>query len=357
MKNPSLVSALQRAFGMFAFTAVICGRSLATAQTPDVIQSADRERTTVEPSDSANLIGEATDDANAGDSSQVGLTDGRSKKGTEADFAEAIQDLASSTFQKRQSSFQTLVAAGTAAVDALENGAKTDRLEVGTRCVEALTRIARDTKSAEVALAALERLAADTSNRVAARATREVAELKMTDQDRAIAKLAAEGVRTYLDPSGEVISASISQDRQIALLRHLPQLRSVRMSGKDLTDAGVKNLAHLKKLSNLTISRTSMTDNGLRELKKLEALDRLSLMGSSFTSEGMREIRHVASLRSLSLHSPGTENDLRFLVDLTQIDSLYVSGARMSQEEIGIINEIDHLHSSLCQLAMSVTNN
>jgi hypothetical protein len=149
-----------------------------------------------------------------------------------------------------------------------------------------------------------------------------VVEDKTTDMDRAIDALTREGVRIYRDPTDSVFGImNITRDGQLAFAEHLPTLRSIRISGNEVTDAGVESLVKLKQLSSLTISRTSITDVGLRKLKALPSLTRLSLSGGDFTIEGLRQLKHVPKLRRLSLLSSIDESKLQFLKDVPQIDS------------------------------------
>ncbi len=259
-----------------------------------------------------------------------------------ADVADAIRKLGSAEFSVRQVASEELESAGSSAVSALERAARSGEVETATRCVEVLARIARDKGNTETALAALERLAGDSSNRIADLAARTLTELRMTDEDRAIAALEADGARLSRGRDGEIFSARVSRDHQVVLLKHLPQLRTVRMRGQGITDVGISNLADVKLLASLTISSTAVSDVGLHKLKSLKSLDRLSLSGP-FTSDGLRQLRHVASLRTLSFHFSTDEMDLSFLAELPQVNSLYISEVRVDRDRVRKINQLDHV--------------
>ena len=262
------------------------------------------------------------------------------------DIAGALDDLASKKFGKRQAAFETLVSAGTAAVDALEKSAEktpADHLEMGARCVEALAQIAREKKSGAAALAALQRLAENASDRIAQLATTELKQLQTSDQQRAIAALVAAGAKIHRDSKGKITSVSVYRDREIPLLHHLPSVRSVRLTGAGITNTGIKSLVGVKGISFLTLFRTSVTDFGLRQIRELRSLDHLSLSGNLFTTEGLRQLRHVASLRTLMLYSITDDSHLQFLADVPQIRSLYLSEWRLSEASAEIINRLDNL--------------
>jgi Leucine-rich repeat (LRR) protein len=260
----------------------------------------------------------------------------------EAEIAQAIQDLSSTSFAERESAQLTLVAASNLAIDALEIAAKTNSLEVTKRCVDVLVHIVQQEKS-EAAIAALERLAKDPSFRIADDAARLVTELKMTDEERAEAKLTADGVRIGRDPSGQVFSLSLTRDSQLALLKYFPHLRSVDISGKEITNAGLKYLPDAKQLFSLSVMQCPIMDASLGRLAALPQLRSLNLRSDSLTSKGLSQLQHVASLKNLMLFSAVDESALSALVDVDQIDSLWLSNETISQLNCTALNQLKHL--------------
>ncbi len=270
---------------------------------------------------------------------------------TDADIAKAIQDLGSNKFVNRQEAFNTLVGVVAVAIGALEKTASTGNLEISTRCVEALVQIAGDKDSFEAALAALERLSADPTSKVANLAKGHVTKLTMTDEDHAVAALTAAGARIFRGRDGDVFSVRVQRDREMAFLRFLPTLRSVDLFGAGVTDAGMESLASVKQTSNLSLMQTAVTARGLRHLKEMESLDALSLMDTSITAEGWRTVGDIGSLRRLSLHFQIDDSQLQLLTSVRQIESLYLSDVLLSEQSAGIINQLENIK----RLSLTVT--
>jgi hypothetical protein len=266
----------------------------------------------------------------------------------EDDFSESIRNLSGAVFQQREAAHQQLLVAGSSAIDALERAARSEELEAAARCVKILARLARTQNSAT---AAMERLANDRANYIAGYAAATITELNTTDEDRAIAALEMTGARLHRLPNGGLTSVRTSHDFQLTYLNKFPKVRSVQMFGEGISDAGLKYLEDVKSLSHLTIARTSVTDNGLGALPTLKSLDHLYLAGA-FTADGLQKLRHIPKLRTLSLNMSVDENDLDALIDVTQIESLYLPNCRFSQGGVDIINHLKHLR----RLTLSVTN-
>jgi Leucine-rich repeat (LRR) protein len=260
-----------------------------------------------------------------------------------ATIANAIEKLGSNRFRVRDSAFQLLIDSGVSAIGALEKAANSDSLEVGTRCLDALVRIAADKECFPTVVAALDRLALDPTNSLAELAKARSADLKMTDEDRAVAALTRAGVRIFRGSSGSIFSVSITDDRQAVWLRHLQGLRSVRARGADFTDEGIKHVARAPQLSSLTITGCAVTDTGLSALRDQKSLRRVSLSGDSFSAAGIRELKHLASLSSLAIFSPVDEQYLKALTEVPQLDSLYLSKLQLSPQVAEDLNRLQHL--------------
>ncbi len=72
-------------------------------------------------------------------------------------------------------------------------------------------------------------------------------------------------------------------------LRGLTGLKSLDLSGSQVTDAGLVHLAHLKNLDELLLS-DHITDAGLPKLAGLSGLSYLNLAKSKVTKEGVRKL-------------------------------------------------------------------
>lgn len=269
---------------------------------------------------------------------------------SEAEVAEAIGDLANNRFSTRNEAFLKLLQGGPDAIPALEEGAKSEELEIGMRCVEALVQIARDRRDTADVVEVLERLASDRSYGLAGLARNYARQLKMTDQERVIEALTLAGARLHQSRDGSVFSASINHDRQLSRLKHLPKLQSVNITGNGVTDAGLDHLAKVKTLTSLSINQCGVTDHGLSKLKDLAKLSSISISGRDFSSLGLRKLKAVPSLRSVSLYSSVSDDDLQAMTSVQQIKSLSLSDLDLSRETVGLLNQLKHL--TQCNLSL-----
>jgi Leucine-rich repeat (LRR) protein len=256
-----------------------------------------------------------------------------------ATFEVLINGLSSNKFNTRRTSYDQLVAAGSLAVGALEKGAKSDQLEVATRCVEALTQISRDPKGVEIALPALERLSEEAANRITAIAAARVKELKTTDEERAIAKLTSLGVRVSRSKEGNATSVSIVTDRQAYYLQFLPKLSSVFMRSNEITDAAIAPILDLPSISTLFFSDVSITDDGLGKLKNLSKLGFLSLQDTQISADGIRHLTDFPSLRILSFQ-PDSLDQLKIIEGITKLDALMLSKFEFDREAVDVLNRL-----------------
>ncbi len=265
-------------------------------------------------------------------------------------IAKSIEGLGSNKFRVRQLAFQNLVRGGKSAIDALEQGANTDNLEVGTRCLEALLQMANDKDCLQPVISALERLAAEPNNPIAKLAGDHVTKLKMTDEDRAVAALTAAGVRIFHGPDGKVFSVTITDDRQTVWLKHLGSLYSLRITGNGVTDRGIENLVDMPKLSDLSILRSSVTDTGLANLQDLAGLRSIRLSMKEFTANGLRALQNVPTLERISLTSV-EEDALEALAEIRQIDNVHLSDLRVTAQTIRLLNQLTNLKRASVSVA------
>src|SRR5581483_5322938 len=97
----------------------------------------------------------------------------------------------------------------------------------------------------------------------------------------------------------------------LPLLKALPALKELRLSGQQRTDSGlwsvaltdfnVRHLAALSQLEVLDLGETTLTDRGAAELATLKNLHTLDLHGTRITSKGLATIATLPKLRHLKL--------------------------------------------------------
>lgn len=88
------------------------------------------------------------------------------------------------------------------------------------------------------------------------------------------------------------IESNYILDEDIKYLADLPNLVSLVVSGKGITDKGIEMLAtqNHPKLKELDLSRTNLTDKGMNYLKKIKSLSSLYVIGTKVTGKKEREV-------------------------------------------------------------------
>lgn len=267
----------------------------------------------------------------------------------DAEVEAAISDLSSSKFGKRQSAHRRLVKIGPPAIDPLVEAAQEESLDVSVHCVEILVQIARDKNNRAAVVTALQRLATDSSSKVAKLASQHAAEMQLSNEERAIAALEAAGVRIFRFRD-QVYSVDLQRDREISHLRHLPTLRTVTLEGPRITDAGLQALSSARKVETLTLNNTSASPRGFQHLGDLPNLSSLSLMSMEITAESMRSIGELTGLRNLSVFVELDDRQLEHLIAVRQLTRLYLTSIEFTTETTDIINrlaDLDDLHLSV----------
>jgi hypothetical protein len=80
-------------------------------------------------------------------------------------------------------------------------------------------------------------------------------------------------------------------DSGMTNLRGLTQLRTLYITGTDLTGAGLENLQELTQLGTLNLTDTKVTDAGLASLKGLTQLRRFQLWKTEVTDDGVKDLK------------------------------------------------------------------
>ncbi|KAA5542730.1 hypothetical protein FYK55_14510 [Roseiconus nitratireducens] len=251
---------------------------------------------------------------------------------SEAELQRAIDSLHSDRFSEREAGYRQLVQAGATSLELLARECNGEDPEIRTRCLEAICEVARKEESVQAAMAVLERLASDPSLPINDLARQRFDRLTMTDEERAVEALKAAGVRLHLDRQGHVLSVSISRDRDVDHLRHLPQLRMVQLSGNGITDDCMQSISELTSLSSLSLSRTTVSDIGFSRLAGIASLSSLIVRQESLAVADVKQIQRIPGLRNLSLADSVGDAHLECLADAKQLASLSLSDYRLTPE-------------------------
>ncbi|WP_419190023.1 hypothetical protein [Stieleria marina] len=268
---------------------------------------------------------------------------GQDKNQSEPDSAAiqtAIADLSSVKFQKRQTAFEALIESGDAAIAPLTTAALTDDVEAGSRCVEALTQIGANKSRRPAVLEALKRVVSNGATDTASLASKQVEDLSLTDQDRAIKKLESFGEQIFRRGDAPITLLRIKKDKSASQFRFFPTLTSVNLDGPMITDAVIPHLLQIPTLSYLSIKHTSLSDDGLLQIAKCRSVRSLTLQDREISKALVDAIYEFPGLQMLSLQTRVDAEELRLLTKLPKLTSLTLSNLIVSQEGIESLNQL-----------------
>ncbi len=226
---------------------------------------------------------------------------------------QAIDDLRSRSFAKRQRAAEALIREGGYAITLVEATAKRGGPEQVERCVEILAAMAQNPASRESALDALDRIASDTDGAGAKLAKERVFALRETKRDRAVRELQSAGVHVHLYKDQVRSVHGIYRDKHCSLIQHLPAVNSVGLMGGSVTDKSLDRLKNAKSLHSLSIIRTSIGDSGMGKLAELPGLNTLSIDGENVSPFGLRRLADVEGLQAFTMSREVTRQDLDVL--------------------------------------------
>ena len=128
------------------------------------------------------------------------------------------------------------------------------------------------------------------------------------DKAQAVAAIKKFGGITLEDkfrPGNPVFHVSLQHtkitDTGLALLKGLPQLRSLVLLNTQISDAGLAHLKGLTSLQKLNLYGTRVTSAGLAHLKGLKNLQELNLIGTQVDDAGLIHLKGLPKLKKLIL--------------------------------------------------------
>ncbi|QDU94566.1 leucine-rich repeat domain-containing protein [Lignipirellula cremea] len=143
---------------------------------------------------------------------------------------------------------------------------------------------------------------------------------------------ALEGIGAEVTQSGGVVTGLKADctgfgDEQYRLIGQAKSLKSLTLSGPDLTDENLAALAGLSQLEMILVNGGKITDAGMKHFTAFPKLKQLSLFHFSrgveaFTGSGFVELRGLPELRRLT-HAGATTGDqaMEAIAQLTQLES------------------------------------
>lgn len=103
-------------------------------------------------------------------------------------------------------------------------------------------------------------------------------------------------------------------DKGLAELKSLIKLESLNLCGNRITDVGLKELQTLKQLRSIDLSLTYVTDAGLKELQAFEHLASLRIWDVKITDVGLSHLHPIKTLKQVRLaHSRVSDGGLERL--------------------------------------------
>ncbi len=182
------------------------------------------------------------------------------------------------------------------------------------------------------------------------------------DEAKAIAKIELLGGKIEWDetlPGRPAVGVSFEgserfSDRYIYLLKALPNLTRVDMSGSRLTDEGLTQLPHLKKLVELNLYDTSTTRAAMTELRQklpnVWIVDdwMITNLGGGFDRDKKGRILRVSFTGSQKFG----DHEMRLLKPLKYLEMLELNGTRITDSGLKELSE----HRNLNVLCLKGTN-
>jgi internalin A len=105
----------------------------------------------------------------------------------------------------------------------------------------------------------------------------------------------------------------------------------VYLTGKQVTDVGLKELAGLKNLQTLDLRHTKVTDAGLKEIAGLKSLQFLLLNDTQVTDAGLKQVAALKSLQFLHLfYTNVTDAGVKELAGLKRLRWLSLSDTQVT---------------------------
>ena len=138
-------------------------------------------------------------------------------------------------------------------------------------------------------------------------------------------------------------------DSNLSALKMLPKIRSVLLSGTDVTDEGMKVLGTISTLENLDLRDCAISDDGLASLSSLGKIKAIKLSGKSggctVSDDGMQHIANFKNLKVLGVDSLWdiSEDGIAKLTDLKNLQELYMADTPAGDEAIKLLSQFPNL--------------
>ncbi|MCZ2341655.1 MAG: protein kinase [Bacteroidales bacterium] len=141
--------------------------------------------------------------------------------------------------------------------------------------------------------------------------------------------------------AGLTLSGTRIGDDDLAVLRGMAGLRSLRLGGTALTDAGIAHFAGLTRLEFLELTGVPIGDDSLESVHRIEGLASLNLSETRVTDAGLARWPLPPGLRTLRLNqTAATDTGLTHVAGLSALDWLELRGTRVTDAGMGSISRL-----------------
>jgi len=148
--------------------------------------------------------------------------------------------------------------------------------------------------------------------------------------------IASEGGSFTRDKAGEIVAVDFTgawiTDADLRRLAGLRHLRRLNLTRTKITDVGMEHLAKLTGVTDLNLYYAEyITEDGIAHLKGWTALERLNLRGTKVTSKVFPTLGRLASLKSLDLgYTQIDDEGFEELAALPHLEELAIGGNRIT---------------------------
>jgi hypothetical protein len=155
-------------------------------------------------------------------------------------------------------------------------------------------------------------------------------------------------------------------DGDLSALKEFRSLRTLWLTGTQVSDSGMESLIKLPALANLVLKNTKVTDSGMSDVSKLKlsiltlpaqisdsgvralaavrSLTRLDLSFTAITDESLKALAVLPALEELYVNDTAiTDHALTYLSELKSLKSLFLSGTKVSDASVSSLEKISTL--------------
>ena len=155
--------------------------------------------------------------------------------------------------------------------------------------------------------------------------------------------------------NGLSLTMDNASDIDLALLRELPTIEMLWLSGQHITPAGVSHLRQLAKLKQLHLDGPDVTDSSLELLSGLPQLESLGFSGTDVTPTGLGNLKRLPRLKSVMFqrnapdqNRPGTcvitDVELQMLAEIPTLTAISLGrGCEVTDQGMAFLGKLSQL--------------